>query len=230
MSGDNGLPTVTSIQVGGIREYPGPPRPWSSAIAKTDYLGMAELGPSGLIGDAQADLVHHGGVDKAVLMFAQSNYPRWRPELGRDLPYGSFGENLTVEGIDEHGICIGDRIRIGTSLAECTQPRQPCWKLSRHLDVVRLAQRVEEAGTTGWYLRIIEAGSTSLGDPCAVVDRPHPHATIAWANSVMHGQPVDLAASASLGEIPQLSASWKASMSKRLDGHDVDVDARRFGG
>src|SRR5687768_12706975 len=108
-------PTLVSIQVGQPqthgREGAADPfdRPWTSAFFKTPVAGPVFVGRTNVTGDCQADLEHHGGVDKAVLAYSADHYPLWRAELNRpDLCFGGFGENLTIEGLDEQGVCIGD--------------------------------------------------------------------------------------------------------------------------
>ena len=87
----------------------------------------------GLAGNEQADLVNHGGADKAVCVYFSHHYSHWEPRLGFGLTQGAFGENLTMSGFDETTICIGDVMTVGTVRVEVSQPRQPCYKLaSRH--------------------------------------------------------------------------------------------------
>ncbi len=84
-------------------------------------------------GDGQADLVHHGGVDKAVCVYTSDHYPYWEKELNQNLVYGAFGENITVNGMREEDVCIGDTFELGQAIVQVTQPRQPCFKLAKNI-------------------------------------------------------------------------------------------------
>src|SRR4051812_15965915 len=108
-------PTLLSIQVGQPTEYGRPgaddphDHPWTTAFFKTPISGPVFVSRTHISGDRQADTENHGGVDKAVLAYAASHYDLWRSELARDdLPYGGFGENLTIAGLTEESVCIGD--------------------------------------------------------------------------------------------------------------------------
>src|ERR1700680_3683799 len=107
-------------------------KPWTTGFFKTPIEGPVFVGTTNLAGDGQADLINHGGVDKAVLAYSADHYPKWRDELHiPDMPFGAFGENLTISGLTEESVCIGDIFRVGSVKFEVSQPRQPCWKLAR---------------------------------------------------------------------------------------------------
>ncbi len=211
-----------SVQVGRPRTLGTPEaadpfdRVWTTGFFKGPVAGPVAVGPLGLAGDGVADTVNHGGPDKAVLAYSADHYTAWRAELGvPELPFGGFGENLTVAGQAEADVCIGDRWRIGTVLLEVTQPRQPCWKLSRRWRVKELSARVVETGWSGWYLRVVEPGEVAAGQGLELVARPNPDWTVRRANRVMHFLKYDPEASAELAAVPGLSASWRESLLKR---------------
>jgi MOSC domain-containing protein YiiM len=119
-----------------------------------------------LEGDGQADLSVHGGADKAVYLYPWDNIPYWRKALGRDdLGPGSFGENLTVEGLGENDVAIGDEFAIGTARFRVTQPRMPCFKLALALETPSIPKAFLESGRTGCYLRVLQEGVIQAGDP-----------------------------------------------------------------
>src|SRR5690606_18685860 len=107
-------------------------RPWTTGFFKEPTLGPVWLGRTNLEGDGQADLVHHGGPDKAVLAYSADHYAAWREVLNNPaLPFGAFGENFTIEGLKEADVCIGDTWKVGDEATiQLSQPRQPCWKLA----------------------------------------------------------------------------------------------------
>src|SRR5438552_8126480 len=121
---------VVSVNVGGPREVEWRGRRVRTSIWKTPVAGRVRVGRLDLEGDEQSDLAVHGGPDKAVYVYPSEHYDDWRRELpGTDLPWGAFGENLTIQGLLEDGVRIGDRLRAGSAEVSVTQPRMPCYKL-----------------------------------------------------------------------------------------------------
>ena len=142
--------------------------------------GPKGTGASGLAGDAVCDLRHHGGDDQAVYAFAREDLDGWERELGRSLPNGSFGENLTTQGLDVSGARIGERWRIGADLVlEVTCGRIPCRTFQEHLGERGWVKRFTHKGAPGAYLRVIEPGEIRVGDPVTVVHRPGHDVTVA---------------------------------------------------
>src|ERR1700730_10209080 len=92
-------------------------------------LNRIQLTYMNLEGDVQADLVYHGGVDKALCVYSYDHYPYWQSRFEKEMPYGAFGENLTVADMKESDVCIGDVFQIGEAIVQVSQPRQPCYKL-----------------------------------------------------------------------------------------------------
>jgi len=215
---------VISVQVGVPREMgreDAPEvfdRPWTSGIFKKPVSGPAFVNATGIAGDAQADLTVHGGPDKAICVYSADNYPRWTgilwPEPGA---FGAFGENLSVAGVVEEDVCIGDVWAAGDLRLQVSQPRQPCWKLARKWRIQDLTDQVIQTGRTGWYFRVLHGGDIAAGTTLSLVERPAPEWTIIAANHVMHGRPRNAAAAGVLAAVPQLSASWRATLQKRVD-------------
>jgi MOSC domain-containing protein YiiM len=224
---------VASIQVGRprLRGDENAEDPWDSAwfsgFCKDAAAGPVALRWTNLDGDEQADLVYHGGVDKAVCCYPAAHYGPWRRELALpEMIHGSFGENFTIDGLAEPDVCIGDVWRVGSAVVQVSQPRQPCWKLARRWKIKTLTLQVQQTGRTGWYFRVLTEGVVAAGEPLALDARPHPDWTIARANRVMHVDKSDLAAAAELAVLPSLSSSWKAALTNRVE-KGVEPDARR---
>lgn len=213
----NGI--VASIQVGRPRDYQGAGKAdkgWTSAIDKSPISGPVIVRKSNLEGDEQADLVHHGGTDKAVLAYAESHYAKWHEEMSNvEFAPGAFGENLTIRGVDESKCCIGDIYSVGECLFQVSQPRQPCWKLSRRWNLPKLAVRVQQTGRTGWYLRVLREGVIEASMMLKLVERQFPQLTVSWANSVMYAKPRSPADDLLLAKCPALADSWKTTLLKR---------------
>jgi MOSC domain-containing protein YiiM len=179
---------------------------WTSGIFKDLVSGPVWLGVTDLVGDGQADLNAHGGPDKAVLCYAASHYPDWRISLDRpDLAWGSFGENFTIEGLAEPTVCIGDQYEIGEALVEVSQPRLPCWKLSRRNGIRDLALQVQNTGRGGWYVRVLREGHVEAGQPIVRRERPYPEWTITRVYDLVYRRDTDAAARAALSACPALA-------------------------
>jgi MOSC domain-containing protein YiiM len=122
-------------------------RPWRSGIFKAPVTAPIRLRWHNLEGDGQADLVHHGGADKAVCAYSSDHWRHWEAIFPPDQSQaGAFGENFTVEGLSEPDVCIGDVFSVGTAVIQVSQPRQPCWKLARRWRIKNLAFQVEQTG------------------------------------------------------------------------------------
>jgi MOSC domain-containing protein YiiM len=116
-------------------------------------------------GDEQSDLEVHGGEDKAVYVYPTEHYAYWGEQLpGVPLPWGVFGENLTVEGLLEDAVHIGDRFRIGAAEFAVTQPRMPCYKLALRFGRTDMVKRFMKSGRTGFYLAVLKEGEIGAGD------------------------------------------------------------------
>ena len=218
-------PILRSIQVGLPAEHgtEGAEDPmdsaWTTGFCKGPVVGPVLLGPTNLEGDGQADLVNHGGPDKAVCVYSADHYDDWRRELGLpEMPFGAFGENFTVGGLAEADVCIGDVYRVGEATVQVSQPRQPCWKLARRWRLNDLPARVVKSGRTGWYFRVLEGGVVGPDLPLSPVDRPFPDWTVERANRVMYRGKGDFASMRELASLPALSESWRETLSHRTRG------------
>jgi MOSC domain-containing protein YiiM len=174
-----GCAKLVSVNVGMPRTVVRGGRTVRTAIWKRPVTGRVEVRGVNLDGDGQADRSVHGGVDKAVYAYAQEDYDWWAVELGTEtLEPGTFGENLTVVGIDLGGAEVGERWRVGAALLEVSEPRFPCFKLGIRMGDARFLRRFAAARRPGSYLRILEEGDLGVGDPIEVVDRPGHGVTI----------------------------------------------------
>jgi MOSC domain-containing protein YiiM len=187
-------------------------RRFTSAIWKEPIAGLVLVTPEGLDGDRVANRRHHGGADQALLAYAADHYPRWRAEWGTDnLAPGAFGENLTVEGVDEDSVCLGDRWAIGEVELEVTAAREPCATLARRHQVADLVKVVRRNGRGGWYLRVLEGGSIAPGRPVSLVARPHPEWTVRRALGVMTSGSAE--ERRALLECPAIARRWRDRLS-----------------
>lgn len=203
-----GLPRV-------VHEGPDAGSAWTTGLFKDAVTGPTPVGTTGLAGDGQADLEHHGGPDKAVLAYAATHYPVWQAELGPiGLGPGGLGENLAVEGLDEDTVCIGDTWGVGEVVLQVTQPRTPCWKLERRWGLPDLMRRILETARTGWYLRVLREGEVAVGMAVTLRTRPHPDWTVARALRVRVNRTSRPEEAAALAALPELSEAWRRDLAR----------------
>jgi MOSC domain-containing protein YiiM len=165
------MPRLISVNVGIPHELGSVRgRKVSSSIDKQPVDGPVTVKKLNLEGDRQADLTVHGGEYKAVYVYPSENYPFWRTKFpNEDLTWGSFGENLTTEGLLEDSTRVGDRFIIGSAEFEVTQPRMPCYKLGLKFGTSAILKLFLESGRTGFYLRVVREGSLRAGDAITVI-------------------------------------------------------------
>jgi MOSC domain-containing protein YiiM len=165
------MPRVVSVNVGTphqIGEIKG--RRVISGIGKNPVEGPVAVKRLNLVGDKQADHSVHGGVNKAVYAYPSENYLYWKTQFPRKkLSWGSFGENLTTEGLQENTIRIGDRLLIGSAEFQVTQPRLPCYKLGLKFGTQTILKSFLESRRTGFYLRVLKEGSVQAGDSIKLI-------------------------------------------------------------
>lgn len=151
--------------------------PWtgsegSTGIDKRPAATRVRIFDDHVEGDTVVDRKHHGGEHKAVYAYAREDATWWETELGRELAPGSFGENLTTQGLDINAALIGERWRIGSVVLEVSEPRIPCRVFAGFWDRPNLIKEFSAAGRSGTYLRIVEAGDLGAGDGIATLYRP----------------------------------------------------------
>ena len=215
---------ISSVQVGRVAPLGRKGAP--SAIAKSPVSGRVAIGQTGLNGDEQADLRHHGGLEKAVHHYALDHAEAWRADLPCPSALfgqpGAFGENFSTRGITEAEIHVGDLWRAGSALLQVSQARQPCWKLNERFGVPDMARRVQTSGRTGWYYRVLEPGTVEAGDALELIDRPYPAWPLARLLHVFYVDRLDRAALAEIAELELLTESWRQLAARRLDREAVE--------
>jgi MOSC domain-containing protein YiiM len=175
---------VVAVCTGGAREHRFADRIETTAIDKRPVAGPVAVGSEGLAGDVQVDRRFHGGADRAVYAYAEEDADHWVGSLGRELPPGTFGENLRLRGLDVSGARVGAvwRTSGGVEL-EVSGPRIPCRTLAGFLDVADMVERFISAGRPGAYLRVRVPGSIGAGERLRVVaagDGPTVAEVMSW--------------------------------------------------
>jgi MOSC domain-containing protein YiiM len=209
---------IISVNVGLPRPVLWKGRRIMTGIFKDPVEGRVKVRKLNLDGDGQADLSVHGGVHKAVYVYPSEHYPFWRRELElEDLPWGSFGENLTAEGLWEDEVHVGDRFRIGTAEVVVTQPRMPCFKLALRFDRDDIVETFLESGRPGFYVAVEKEGDLGTGD---TMERIHEDENGVSVVDVVRlyldrdGSDPDLLRRAV--KVAALPESWRGSFRKRL--------------
>jgi len=161
-----------------------------SGIRKLPAGGRVAVGRLGLAGDSQGDLTVHGGLDQAVYCYSHDHYLWWEGRLRRsDLTHGAFGENLTVEGMVETEVKIGDIYRFGTAVLQVTQPRSPCYKLIARMGLPDFRKTFLASGRVGFYCRVLEEGDVAAGDPVERISTPPDTLTVLQDARRLWGEP-----------------------------------------
>lgn len=163
---------VVAINVGTPRELRGNNFKGRTGIFKEPAKGPVRVGPLGLEGDAVLNAKHHGGPDQAVYLYRAEDYAWWSEQLGREVLPGTFGDNLTVQGLPAPGLGIGTRLQLPELLLEVTAPRIPCNTLTERMDDPGFAKKFIRAERPGIYLRVIEAGTVRSGEPITLLPAP----------------------------------------------------------
>ena len=181
-----------------------------------------------LDGDGQGDLAGHGGEHRAVMVYQLDSYRYWETQLQRhDFEYGQFGENLTVDGLGDDEVCIGDRYRIGGALFEVTQPRVTCYRVGIRMNNPQMPALLVSHKRPGFYFRVIEEGEIGAGDEIVKVADGPEHVTVQEIDGLLYlpGRSPDLLQRAL--RIPSLSAGWKRSLEElsrpRINGGGVEM-------
>jgi MOSC domain-containing protein YiiM len=205
----------------------------ASGIVKHQVGDRQWLTRTGILGDEQADPVHHGGLEKALHHYAADHYPFWNremSELGAKFVPGGFGENISTLGLTEDLLCIGDIIRIGEAMVQVTQGRQPCWKLSAHVGRKDMAARFQKSGRTGWYYRVLREGFIQAGDPIALMERPQPDWPLSTVIAARFDRQLDPMIAKRLAAVEELSASWRDGFARKSNPSYVEDTAPRLVG
>ncbi len=211
--------TLISVNVALPAETPHGDSSVMTGIFKRPVAGAVAVRKLNLDGDGQADLVHHGGASKAVYAYALEHYDYWQQRLGRPaMPHGQFGENLTIAGLDEALLCVGDQLGIGDALFAITQPRVPCFKLGIRMADKHMPRLFAESLRTGVYLRVLEEGTVEAGNSVRVVSKDPTRLSIRSLFDA-YLKPNDVEARALLKqaiEVPGLSPEWRTHITQRL--------------
>lgn len=178
----------------------------------------------GLVGDEQAE-TFHGGLERAVLQFDSDHYAELKrvfPKSGHFFVNGGYGENLVASGMNEHNMCIGDKVSVGSVILEVTQPRQPCYKLNHRFNEPSISRFSQDHSKTGWFYRVLQEGTISVNDEIKVIDRPYPQWTVAKVQHYLYVETANLKVTRELASLSELGEEVKGVFRHRLETNDVE--------
>lgn len=201
-----------------------------SAIQKNPVQSELQLSKLNLEGDAQANRVRHGGPNKALCMHSAEHYRYFAKALRREIHYGDFGENLTIEGMTETDICVGDVFTWGEAVVQVSQPRPPCHKLAKRFAAPSLPLWFQETGFTGFYLRVLLEGRVGIEHPLAVLERHPAGVTLETVNRVLYHDRMNMELISKILSVEELSQSCRITLEERQRGIDNDNERRWTGG
>jgi ferredoxin-NADP reductase/MOSC domain-containing protein YiiM len=208
---------LLSVNVGLPRDIEWRGRTVHTAIWKKPVGGNCRVRRLNLEGDGQGDLAGHGGEQRAVFVYQIESYRYWQEQLKTaDFVLGQFGENFTIEGLQDDAVCIGDRYQIGSALFEVTQPRVTCYRVGIRMNEPRMPALLTSSGRPGFYFRVLQEGEVGTGDDIVKVGEAKKRMTVAEINALLYSSqhPRDRLEHAL--QIEALSPGWRASFEALL--------------
>ena len=205
---------VTSINVGREEAIEHGRRTFVTGIRKRPAAGAVYVGAEAVAGDTISDKKHHGGQDQAVYAYSADDYAWWSAELGREIAPGTFGENLTIEGLPSD-MNVGDRLLIGDVLLEATAPRIPCNTLAAQMQDSGFGMAFRKAERPGIYFRVLNEGEVAAGDAVTYIENPAPVVSIVSLYRLAYDLSPDPEALERYLEAP-LAARMRATVEEKL--------------
>jgi ferredoxin-NADP reductase/MOSC domain-containing protein YiiM len=209
---------LLSVNVGLPREVAWNGKTVRTAVWKFPIEGRRMVRTLNIDGDAQADLVGHGGVHRAVFVYQMDSYRYWERFLGRhDFTSGQFGENFTVEGLLDEEVCIGDRYRIGDAVFEVTQPRVTCYRIGIRMNDPRMPALLVAHHRPGFYFRVLQEGEVGAGDEIVKVSEGPEKITVPEIDALLYLPGHSREKLKRALRIPALSKGWQNSFEAMLE-------------
>ena len=201
---------ILEVCVGKPKEIIANGKPVMSAIYKSPVDGPVNLSLSNLDGDEQANRSVHGGRDKAVYVYSSTHYPYWQEQLGRaEMEASQFGQNITVDGLSDDEVKIGDRFQLGGAVVSVAQPRIPCAKLGTRMGDPTFPNIFLLTGRLGYYLHVEEEGALQAGDEMSLLESAEHNVTITALWRTVFTPAHDLKIAEIAIDFPHLDNDWK---------------------
>ena len=207
---------IISVNIGTPMKLVGLGKAVTSSLEKNPVEDEIYLTKLNLEGDKQADLDNHGGEDKALCVYPFDYYPYWEEKAGQRLRLGAFGENLTVKGLVEEAVCIGDVFQWGEAQVQVSQPRIPCYKVAMRFGMKELPNEIIKTGYTGFYMRVIKEGNVSADTPLQFVKR-YSDVSVSLVNEIYYSDSYNKEAINQIINVKELAYVWRDQMKKKLE-------------
>jgi len=208
---------LLSVNVGLPRDIEWNGRVVRTGIWKEPVHGRCRVGRLNLEGDGQGDLGGHGGEQRAAFVYQIESYRYWQEQLNRtDFVHGQFGENLTIEGLPDDAVCVGDRFQIGSALFEVTQPRVTCYRVGIRTNEPRMPALLTSSGRPGFYFRVLREGMMGAGDEIVKMGEANERMTVAEINALLYSPNHARDRLERALRIEALSPGWRASFEALL--------------
>ncbi len=210
--------TIISVQVGKVKTHIlDDGSEWTTAYFKHPVDKPLFLGETALDGDEQKHKKFHGGEHRSLLAYCAEHYTKWHNELSKELPYGAFGENLVISGLDEDTVCIGDIYTIGDEVrVQVAQPRVPCNQIDWCWGIPSLNRQVMKTMRTSWYMRTLQTGLVGAGMKMELIERTEPQ----WTIRAAHEAKIRIAShpdqAMALSQVQSLEPGWRKRLAAAL--------------
>ncbi|MGA9831231.1 MAG: MOSC domain-containing protein, partial [Trebonia sp.] len=224
------VPAVVSVNVGLPKDVPWQGKTVHTGIWKDPVTGPVMVRRLNIDGDGQGDLAGHGGEQRAVFVYQLDSYRHWEQHFGRDdFVYGMFGENLTVDGLPDDEVCIGDRYRIGEAEFEVTQPRVTCYRVGMRVGEPQLPALLVSHHRPGFYLRVLTEGRIQAGDAIVKIATGPQALSVADTDALLYLPGPDAGKLSAALRIGALSPGWQGSFRDLLAPAKGDSATSPFG-
>lgn len=210
---------VKSVNIGEKKSFQWRGKLVETGIFKYPVEDSIELGRHDVVSDSVIDRKYHGGVDKACYIYSADHYSYWKnlyPDL--DFDFGMFGENISIEGLNEGEIHLGDQYQIGSAIVEVSQPREPCFKLGARFGTQKILKQFINAPYPGVYLRVLEPGTVKVGDAMTLLKTGYKSTSLKEVYHLFyHSKKEDCEKIRALLKLSDLPSGLRKGLEKRLN-------------
>jgi MOSC domain-containing protein YiiM len=207
---------IHKLAVGGVQTYNWKDRVTESAIGKKE-VEEAYLNINGFDGDAVAATEFHGGPERAVCLYPLEHYSLWEKEFGVSIKAPGFGENLSMYGMREQEICIGDTFQFGDAIIQVSQGRIPCAKISKFNHIDGLLKRVVETGYTGYFFRVLQEGKVYSHSELKLLSKNKHQISVLFANQIYFHERANKKAIEEILKVDELAIVWRQLLTGLLE-------------
>ncbi|HZH62282.1 MAG TPA: MOSC domain-containing protein [Metabacillus sp.] len=184
-----------------------------SGIAK-NQVNKLKITSKGIIGDDVENHEFHGGTERVICVYAYEHYEYWEQLYQQSLPKAAFGENLTLKGMREQDVCVGDIYQIGEAVIQVSQGRFPCSTINKYTNIHTLLNKIIEHGYTGYFFRVLEEGFIYSDSAIKLLNKHPKEISISTIHHTYFHDKSNLAQIESILSLDALSEEWMLRMKK----------------